>query len=289
MPVTTTPAEPAPPPGADLEEAAQRVDRAIAAADALEGSAKEATAELRSAIEQFHKAGLTHIVRTLKADPRGKELLFSLVDDPGVYALFAMHGIVRQDLTTRVRRAIERVRPYMQSHGGDVTLVEVRENKVFVRLEGSCNGCSMSSITLKKTVEETINEDVPEIDGIEVVEPAPDNLVQIAPLGAADAGWVEGPMLDEIDSERPFAFQSGDADILLIRSKKGLRAYRNACAHQGAPLDGGVLDPEAGVITCPLHGFQFDTESGECFSAPQCQLEPFPLREENGRVMVRPR
>ena len=69
---------------------------------------------------------------------------------------------------------------------------------------------------------------------------------------------------------------------------KGMRAYRNACAHQGLPLDGGILDDENGTITCPWHGFQFDSESGECFSAPQCQLEPFPLRVKDERVWVRP-
>lgn len=275
----------------DLEGLAARVDEAVAEVHSLDEAARDKALALKTAVEAFHKGGLTHIIRTLKADPRGEELLYALVDEPAVYALFAMHGLVRADLPSRVAQAIESVRPYMQSHGGDVTFLEVQDNKAVVRLEGSCNGCSMSSVTLKNTVEEALKEHVPELDGVVVADQDAGPLVQITlPADAADdsKGWIEGPLVDEVTAERPFAFESGDDKILLLKSSKGLRAYRNACAHQGLPLDGGMLDPESGVITCPWHGFQFDGESGECYSAPHCQLEPFPLRVEAGRVFVRP-
>ena len=97
-----------------------------------------------------------------------------------------------------------------------------------------------------------------------------------------------GPHLSDLEDSKPFAFEHGEDHILLIKSKGGLRAYRNSCAHQGLPLDGGILDCDNGTLTCPWHGFQFDSESGECFSAPQCQLEPFPLRITDDRVWVRP-
>jgi len=109
-----------------------------------------------------------------------------------------------------------------------------------------------------------------------------------SPVTNEDHGWIEGPLVSDVEESKPFAFSSGENEILLIRTKQGLRAFRNACAHQGLPLDRGMVDQEAGTITCPWHGFQFDSESGECFSAPQCQLEPFPLRIENERVCVRP-
>ncbi|MEZ6096830.1 MAG: NifU family protein [Pirellulaceae bacterium] len=245
---------------------------------------------LKSAIEEFHKVGLTHIVRTLKNDEKGKEILFGLVDEPAVYSLFSMHGLVR-DLRTQVSRVIEMVRPYMQSHGGDVSLVDIQDKTVLVRLSGNCNGCSMSAVTLKNTVEESLREHVPEIEGVKVVDDAvvQPGLVQLG-VDTIDhqSGWVEGPLVTELPTDKPFSFKDGENDILLIKSQKGLRAYRNACAHQGLPLDGGILDVESGTLTCPWHGFQFDSENGECFSAPQCQLEPFPMRVSEGRVWVRP-
>ena len=274
----------------DLEHLAERVDKAIAEVQALDPEVRAKAMTLKSTIEEFHKAGLTHIVRTLKNDEHGKQLLFDLVDEPNVYALFAMHGLVRADMRTQVSRVIDMVRPYMQSHGGDVSLVDVQDKTVFVQLSGNCNGCSMSSVTLRNTVEESLREHVPEIESVQVVPDEPSGLVQLTmpPGQGTEHGWVDGPLIGELDENKPFAFESGEHNILLIKSRKGLRAYRNSCAHQGLPLDGGLLDADAGTITCPWHGFQFDSESGECFSAPQCQLEPFPLRVEGERVLVRP-
>lgn len=280
----------------ELTHLAEAVDRAVAEIDALDPPLRAKALALKAAIEAFHKGGLTTIVKTLKADPRGKELLFALVDEPHVHALFAMHGLVRADLATRVARVIEMVRPYMQSHGGDVTLVEVRDNRAFVRLSGSCQGCSMSSATLRNTVEESLKEHVPEIEGVEVVpeepagpgEPAVFQITLPGTTPADAAGWVAGPRADEVSPERPLAFKAGDAEVIVVRSKAGLRAFRNACGHVGLPLDRAACDPDAGTIICPWHGFTFDTETGGCFSSPACRLEPFPLREEDGLVWVRP-
>jgi len=58
--------------------------------------------------------------------------------------------------------------------------------------------------------------------------------------------------------------------------------------HVGLPLERALCDVEAGTITCPWHGFRFDSDTGECLSAPQCQLEPFPLRVTAGVVWVKP-
>src|SRR6185295_8517963 len=91
----------------DLDQLAARVDRALAATEALDPPSREKSRELRQSIEAFHKAGLTRIVRALREDPRGAEILYQLADEPSVYALFAMHGLVRADLRTRVSRVLD--------------------------------------------------------------------------------------------------------------------------------------------------------------------------------------
>jgi nitrite reductase/ring-hydroxylating ferredoxin subunit len=218
--------------GNDLTRLAQQVDRVIAEVSALEPEIRAKALAVKSAIEEFHRSGLTLIVKTLKADPRGKELLFELVDDPRVYALLTLHGIMRTPP------------PEEEPSTGPLELVQIQLPVVAVAVDGQAT--------------------------------------------AQAAGWVQGPPADSITADRPVAFQAGDASVILICSKGGLRAFRNACAHQGLPLERGVCDAAAGTITCPWHGFQFDSESGECFSAPQCQLEPFPLRVTDGIVWVRP-
>lgn len=275
----------------ELERLASAVDRAVADARKLDEPAGAKALELKQAIEAFHKGALTRIVRRLKDDPRGKQLLFELVDDPLVYALFVMHGIVRADLGTRVAHVLESVRPYMRSHGGDVELVEVRDAVVYLRLQGACNGCSMAAVTLREGVEEALRANVPEIAGVEVVpnEPGP-ALVLPETIGVRDrmAGWVAGPSVDEVPPGTMRRLDADQASILIVNLDGRLSAYRNACAHQALPLDGGLLDAESGTLTCPWHGFCYDAGTGECLTAPQAQLEAFPLRVERGRIWVYP-
>ena len=75
-------------------------------------------------------------------------------------------------------------------------------------------------------------------------------------------------------------------DVLLVRFDEKVYAYRNACAHMNMPLDGGMMDEH--VLACPWHGFKYDLTSGECITVPQAQLEPFPLRVDEGIIYVRP-
>jgi Fe-S cluster biogenesis protein NfuA len=64
----------------------------------------------------------------------------------------------------RVARALERVRPYLQSDGGDIDLLDVTEDMtVKVKLTGACHGCPYSMQTLKAGVEQAIMKEVPEI------------------------------------------------------------------------------------------------------------------------------
>ncbi|ABU59838.1 NifU family protein [Roseiflexus castenholzii] len=274
-----------------LERLALRIEQAIAAVGKLDDQARECALELQRAIETFHKEALTRIVRRLKDDPRGKELLFDLVDDPLIYTLFARHEIVRPNIVARVSRVLDAARPYIRSHGGDVELVEVRENVVYVRLHGSCNGCSLSAVTLRNEIEAALRANVPEIVGVQVVAAgAVPALIMPESIGVRDplAGWVAGPPASDVPPGAMRRLETDHADILIINLDGRLSAFRNACAHQGLPLNGGLLDPESGTLTCPWHGFCYDASSGECLTVPQAQLEPFPLRVEQGRIWVRP-
>lgn len=300
----------------DFELLAEKVDRAVAEVRGLPEEAKRKALAMKSAIEELHKVGLTKIVRTLKADPRGKELLFELVDDPAVRMLFGLHGLIRADLHTRVQRVIDMVRPQIQAHGGDVTLIELRQNVAWVRLSGSCTGCSMSATTLRTTIEEAILQQCPEVCEVRQVPNEPTDahahahthaqshshghgnghagpaLVQLGlpvrPGNLAASGWFAGPALDSLEPGRAVVLATTVAPVALVRTPGGVRAFRNECAHQGLPLDGGTVDAEAGTITCPWHGWRFDCDSGECLTAPAAQLEQYPVRIENGIIWVRP-
>jgi len=70
----------------------------------------------------------------------------------------------RGSIKDRVLKALERVRPYLQSDGGDIDLIDVTDDMtVKVKLTGACNGCPYSIQTLKAGVEQAIMKEVPEI------------------------------------------------------------------------------------------------------------------------------
>jgi Fe-S cluster biogenesis protein NfuA len=69
-----------------------------------------------------------------------------------------------KSIKERVKKALDRVRPYLQSDGGDIELLEVTDDlSVKVKLTGACHGCPFSMQTLKAGVEQAIMKEVPEI------------------------------------------------------------------------------------------------------------------------------
>lgn len=78
-----------------LTEWGARLDQAVAGIQDLPDEQRAVAQEFALSLDSLSRAALTTIVRTLKGDPRGKELLFELVDDPTVRFLLGMHGIIR--------------------------------------------------------------------------------------------------------------------------------------------------------------------------------------------------
>lgn len=284
-------------PATGFEELAGRVDAATTAVATLDPPARAAADELRTAIEAVHRAGLVTIVRRMRADPAARELLFELVDDPTVHMLFSLHGIIRPDPVTMAGRVLVQVRPQLQSHGGDVALDRIEDGVAYVRLEGACNGCSMSSVTLRNLVETALVEGVPAVTSVEVLpnEPSPTLISVDALFRGPDPeaeGWVRAAPAGDIrvGTVTSLALTSAagtSAEVIVVNVDQRLTAYDNACAHEGLPLDNAVLDATTGTLTCPWHGFCYDATSGECLSAPGAQLEQLPLRVEDGHVWIR--
>ena len=97
------------------------------------------------------------------------EVLAALAADELVAGLLVVHGLHPYGVEERVERALEAVRPYLGSHGGDVELLGVSEEGVVrLRLLGSCDGCPSSSVTLELAVEGAIHEAAPEVSAIEI-------------------------------------------------------------------------------------------------------------------------
>lgn len=72
-----------------------------------------------------------------------------------------------EELKITVEKALDEIRPFLQSDGGDISLVAIDDDKlVTVKLEGNCVGCSVNQMTLKSGVEMTIKKHAPQIEKV---------------------------------------------------------------------------------------------------------------------------
>lgn len=72
-----------------------------------------------------------------------------------------------EELKLNVEKALEEIRPFLQSDGGDITLVDIEDDKhVRVQLQGACTACSVNQMTLKSGVEMTIKKYAPQIETV---------------------------------------------------------------------------------------------------------------------------
>lgn len=281
----------------DVEALATGLDAALAEVAGLEPEARRVAEGLQRAMEDAHRAMLVPTIRSLREDPRGRELLFELVDDPRIRMVLLMHGLIRPDPLTLASDALDTVRPQLQSHGGDVELDRIEDGVAYVRLSGACNGCSMSAVTMRNGVEQALTEKVPGIVSVEVLpnEPGP-ALISLSEIGLRVAmpqpGWADAGPIEQFDlgavATRDLRSEDGaEREAIVVNLEGQLAAYVNACPHLGNSLEDAELDPSDGTLTCSWHGFCFDALSGECRTLPGAQLEQLPLRVEQGRVWIR--
>ena len=73
-------------------------------------------------------------------------------------------------LNEKIESALDQIRPYLQADGGDVSFVDITpDNVVRIKLLGACKSCSMSAMTMKAGIEETIKKVLPHIKAVEAV------------------------------------------------------------------------------------------------------------------------
>jgi Fe-S cluster biogenesis protein NfuA len=134
-------------------------------------AARDTALELVQGLVDLYGEGLARVLERLD-----DETIAALAADELVAHLLILHGLHPEPLEARVRGALDEVRPYLASHGGDVELLAVEDGVARLRLEGTCNGCPSSTATLKLAIEEAIHKAAPDVEAIEAqgaVEPGP--------------------------------------------------------------------------------------------------------------------
>ena len=158
--------------------------------------------ETVQAVLELYGAGLERIISQL-----GEARTTSLAADELVEHLLLLHGLHPVSVEERVRAALDGVRPYLGSHGGDVELLGVSDGVASVRMRGSCEGCPASAMTLKLAIEDAVLKAAPDIERVEAQDdgaaqatPSAAPLLQIEVVGppAPEAAWATAGALPQL-------------------------------------------------------------------------------------------
>lgn len=255
----------------------QAVAQLATLVETLERENDERALLLLGLMDDIHRPGLELIV---DGQP----------DHPIARALLAMYDLGPVDQFIEAEEALDEIRPYIESHGGALELVDVQEGVISVRMSGACNGCAASAMTLKRGIEGKLRERLSwfqevvaiEEDGDAGEQPAGASLplLHIEPMKPGDANGGSRTELLQIEKLRRPVFadvgafdelaegttKAVDVDgrsVLVLRLDDEPYAFVNICPSAGArlPLDGARLTDK--VLVCPWHNCAYDARSGK--------------------------
>ena len=260
--------------------------------------------ELLGAVIELYGDGLERIMLAVdEAGDAGAEIRERLAADGAVASLLLIHDLYPVPLAQRVEEALESVRPYMESHGGNVELLGLEDDVARLRLEGSCEGCPASSATLELAIKSALEEAAPDLSGIEVegledphlraaLEISGTELPVIQANGANGAAPAGGPAWHELNGELEgvaegtvHGFTVEGRQLIAAKVDGSLLAYLDSCPSCGGAIARGELSE--GVLACPgCERRYFLPRAGRSLDDERIQLGPVPLLDSGGRMRL---
>ena len=246
-----------------------------------------AVAELETLVETLEREGderallLLQLVDAIHR-PALERIAAGDLEHPLARALLAMYDLAPIDEWLQVEEALDLVRPYIDSHGGALELLDVEDGVVRVRLSGACHGCSGSAMTLRRGIEAALREHVQGFRRLVAEEPE-GPLLQLGSLRRPV--FVEALGLEDVAAGELRAVTAEGVPVLLANVEGEVYAFRNACPVDGLPLEGGRLTGT--VLVCPWHNCAFDARSGTRLDGEgERGLQAVPVALQNGSVFV---
>ena len=292
---------------AQWRSAGDRIQTLLDATSAGGTVARERAEQLVREVVELYGAGLARIMATV-GDRADRATVDRLVADDLVASLLLVHGLHPHDLRRRVADALDRVRPYLGSHGGDVHLLDIVGDAVQLQFAGSCKSCPSSAVTLELAVEDAIRAAAPEVSSIEVVTPeaAPAEPTTMIPAesllaqvhsrahanGGASAAWHPVPDLADLAPGEVGGFSVAGAVVLACRVGDQLYAYRDHCPACEGSLAGAALHrrttPAEPVLRCPRCHAHFDVvhAGAGLDDGAERHLDPIPLLLRDGVLSI---
>ncbi|WP_329053066.1 NifU family protein [Amycolatopsis sp. NBC_01488] len=144
----------------EVDRVGERIEQLLGE---FSGADAELAEDLVHTLLEFYGAGLARIVELVD-----RPLLDRLAEDDHVRGLLVLHDLHPRSTHERVTEALDKVRPYLGSHAGDVEFVGIDDGVLRLRLQGTCDGCPSSTVTAKYAIERVVREAAPEISDVVV-------------------------------------------------------------------------------------------------------------------------
>ncbi len=273
----------------EMNSQGARIQQLLEQIEALpSASTRELIHEFMEATLAFYGQGLARILQVVnESGPESQKAYQHLIDDKVVRGLLLIHDLHPADLQTRLRDALDHVRPYLQSHGGNVELISLTGQSARLRLEGTCKSCASSTITLELAIRHAIEEACPDLAGFEVegvAEKPATGITGAQPQDGTKPNWIALENAQQLEDGAWMPVRVAGKRLVLCRVDGNLYAYRNNCPACNLPFDAGAL--EGGLLRCPL-GHRYDVQrAGRCAEMPTAHLDPYPLLFQEGIVRV---
>ncbi|MGH9915921.1 MAG: NifU family protein [Pyrinomonadaceae bacterium] len=281
----------------EAEHQIQRIEELIRRVETIaDPEVRASVVELVQSLMELHGEGLDRVMEIVSQEGEaGRTITQEFAQDGLISGLLLLYGLHPVSLETRVMQALDKVRPYLKSHGGNVEVLGLDDGVVRLRLEGSCKTCPSSVMTLKLAIEEAIYEAAPDVIAIEaegIVEPPPSTgFIQLGRTRSETEhpgkgnGWKEVDGLATLTQGAVRTVEVGGRLVLFCRLDETFYAYNSNCPGCSNTLQAAYL--EAAALVCPACGQRYDVmKAGRALSQPDLYLEPFPLLKERGQVKV---
>ncbi len=272
----------------ELNQQSRRIEELMEEIEGLpDPDIKALMQECVQEILNFHRHGINKMLGIISSgnSSASRDIYNKLIEDDLVSGLLLIHDLHPLDLNTRLHLALEKVKPYMDSHGGNIEIVSLENGIAKLKLSGHCKGCPSSASTLELGIKKEIEEQCPDLLALEVegvVEPAKSENGKIKQ--SLSQGWKTIENVSQIKNGEMKAVDISGISLIVCRVNDKLYAYRNLCPACGVLLNNGKL--EGVEISCNL-GHRFNVQlAGKCTDDPDIHLDPFPLLEMNNMVKI---
>jgi Fe-S cluster biogenesis protein NfuA/nitrite reductase/ring-hydroxylating ferredoxin subunit len=255
---------------------------------------------------------MRRIVATLEdGGEAAAQIRDAMADDGVIASLLLIHDLYPVPLDERVMEALDQVRPYLDSHGGGVELLDVTDGVARIRLEGSCKTCPASSATLELAVKQALDEVAPDLEGLIVEgitdsepepstgfdlpvlqvssngdqEPASQTAQAQAAFNSSNGGaWHPLAAAESVAEGRIQVAEVGGATLAVARIDGTLLAFLDCCPACSSPVAAGTL--LGGILACPECGASYELPRAGLATNGGAQLDPVPLLADAGGIRV---